>query len=563
MVLNIAIFVMSPYGPRETTYIYRTGNDDFLVTCRLSNEPALCCISHECGEIDHFFALVSGKVGKEYDKILNDFEQLDELKSVSQKITQVELDGGTLQGALKSISDLFDHIMKYIRMHPEDTICVHLDVTGGFRHASMMMLPLIQLLRYNGIQVGKVLYSNFFVKPAIVEDAIELLDMFSLVGGADNFVSFGDVTRLQSYFAGKKMVSNPLKQWLDAMDSLSDTIRICVSYSAMNQVLIHLDYALIQYKDFVASMEKKLGQQELFFSKMITKIEEEYSSILPHGNRSVSPVAIITWCVQKGFLQQAITFYTEWLPQYLVKDHFIDFIDSKIKKACQSQERGYSSWENVLFRTYMPPNGIDLDDYQPVSLQACTNNAYKKGWSSQHFFKTISGKSDRFESFVKRARDLASFVDESKMVDTIFTLPKKDLVRLVVVKSIPKGVDRRDFLAKRLSKTKTADWMIIESVIRLSKKDFNEIFCISEEKNEIIAGKSNTREKVFETLLNQKKISITMDRKSFLRFIFLYSQNVMMIRNRFNHADNDFMGEEADQRISQQLIESLQLLQKK
>lgn len=54
-----------------------------------------------------------------------------------------------------------------------------------------------------------------------------------------------------------------------------------------------------------------------------------------------------------------------------------------------------------------------------------------------------------------------------------------------------------------------------------------------------------------------------MDRKSFLRFIFLYSQNVMMIRNRFNHADNDFMGEEADQRISQQLIESLQLLQKK
>lgn len=164
---------------------------------------------------------------------------------------------------------------------------------------------------------------------------------------------------------------------------------------------------------------------------------------------------------------------------------------------------------------------------------------------------------------MKRARDLASFVDESKMVDTIFTLPKKDLVRLVVVKSIPKGVDRRDFLAKRLSKTKTADWMIIESVIRLSKKDFNEIFCISEEKNEIIAGKSNTREKVFETLLNQKKISITMDRKSFLRFIFLYSQNVMMIRNRFNHADNDFMGEEADQRISQQLIESLQLLQKK
>lgn len=76
MVLNIAIFVMSPYGPRETTYIYRTGNDDFLVTCRLSNEPALCCISHECGGIDHFFALVSGKVGKEYDKILNDFEQL-------------------------------------------------------------------------------------------------------------------------------------------------------------------------------------------------------------------------------------------------------------------------------------------------------------------------------------------------------------------------------------------------------------------------------------------------------------------------------------------------------
>lgn len=89
MTRNIVVFVMSPYNPRPTTYRYDDGNGLFSLTCYLSNEPALRCIAHGCGKIDHYFALVSDQVQEDYNQILSCFEKSPELISVRERITPV------------------------------------------------------------------------------------------------------------------------------------------------------------------------------------------------------------------------------------------------------------------------------------------------------------------------------------------------------------------------------------------------------------------------------------------------------------------------------------------
>lgn len=57
---------------------------------------------------------------------------------------------------------------------------------------------------------------------------------------------------------------------------------------------------------------------------------------------------------QQRILQQATTFYTEWLPPYIVREGFIDYIQEDIIETCKKDGKNFSSWENYLFRSYIP-----------------------------------------------------------------------------------------------------------------------------------------------------------------------------------------------------------------
>ena len=572
MTRNIVVFVMSPYNPRPTTYRYDDGSGLFSFTCYLSNEPALRCIAHGCGKIDHYFALVSDQVQADYDQILSCFEKSPELISVRERITPVPLgDEGTLQGTLPSISKLFDTIQEYIRQNPQDRVRVHLDLTGGFRHTSMMMLPLIRLLQYSGIQLGRILYANFFTDPPVVEDASELMDMFSLVGGADDFVSFGNVSQLRRYFSREDQVSDELKRLLDHMDAVADTIRICVNYPAMNLILRRVSQSLKQYQAFIAT-GPVISHQEVFFSKLLEKIQAEYQSILPDQYKNVSPVAIIAWCIHKGFLQQATTFYTEWLPPYIVREGFIDYIQEDIIEACKKEGKTFSSWENYLFRSYIPAVESPVRFQEHISMQEYVKQCYQNRWGVKRFLGSLNEEDEKlkdFIAFVKQVQIVTACVPPSRLLNYIFALPTDNPLRRVLEKSVPSGIVRIPYLKKRLNKVYSADWMIIESVTRMSKADFNDVFHIVKDTPKAVQNqqsaidRSIARRGVFESLLRHKKISIQMSEGDFLNFIEMYSNNVTMLRNRFNHASADIMSEDEDFQIGQRLMNSLSLLRKR
>lgn len=227
--------------------------------------------------------------------------------------------GDSLEENILQIADIADAITAYAQNFPDCKIKVHADMTGGFRHTSMLMLSIIQLLSYRGIETGDILYSDSGKK--IVYRANEIQRVSLLITGADEFVKFGSVNALLEYFGAnpyddvenlqKYFKDNPsaASELLLAMKNFSDAIKICRTGTIEND-LVRLSK---QIAIFRATGSKDL--QSGLFAKIIATVEAEYGELI---RGSVTRFEIIRWCMKKEFWQQATTLCTEWLPEEIV-----------------------------------------------------------------------------------------------------------------------------------------------------------------------------------------------------------------------------------------------------
>lgn len=163
----------------------------------------------------------------------------------------------------------------------------------------------VRLLKYRGIDIGEVLYSD--PREPIVFRATEIQRMFSLINGADEFVKFGSVEAIGEYFGSNR--PEPLNSLPNAMQSFSEAFKICRT-SAIESELKNLGRHIQTFREC-----KARNIQSELFAKIIDTIQTEYGTLL---EPDVKRLDIIRWCMRKGFWQQAMTLCTEWLPEELV-----------------------------------------------------------------------------------------------------------------------------------------------------------------------------------------------------------------------------------------------------
>lgn len=287
-----------------------------------TNESAIVYIERmlnaQKNSLSKIFLIASDFVKKNNvppNKFVNDVPHLEFLKlRVAKECPQLDgkfsvqdyLDGVTaLKDNILQTAEIADAVMKFAQENFKDKITVHADMTGGFRHASMLMLSIIQLLKYRGLEIGEILYSDPAAKK--VYRANEIQRMFSLITGADEFVNFGSVKALQDYFGTPPPPA--VNDLLNAMNRFSDAIKICRT-SAIEIELAKLGGHI---KDFRKHSYKDLRSE--LFAKIIDRIEREYGDLI---SGQASRIEIIRWCMDKGFWQQAMTLCTEWLPEEFV-----------------------------------------------------------------------------------------------------------------------------------------------------------------------------------------------------------------------------------------------------
>ena len=239
------------------------------------------------------------------------------------------------------VLEMAERIMDYAETKKAqgDTVVLHADLTGGPRHAVMLMFAVMRLLQYNGIEIGKVLYSNMGLK--IVEEVNDVYGIFDLIAGADEFAQFGSVSAILRYFGyDKKILARPphiserLHRLLLAMHGFAEEIKVC-HYGAFAHAVEELSKALKEFRE--GSEADGADINEGMIAQLRFRVEEEYREIL---SDKIDDVKLLRWCVKHGYLQQALTLFTERVPEILKEREVLQLSPEFAAEVQTTQKKG-------------------------------------------------------------------------------------------------------------------------------------------------------------------------------------------------------------------------------
>ena len=572
MTKKIMVFVMSTFSGRPAIE-YNDKDGIFSEMCEHTNEAALKYVSWKLKQENENLAAAFGFVTDEAQKDFARFQGL--FTDYSFAIEQVPLyNNGDMTGSFKSICEMFDVLQKYIGEN-EDVI-IHIDITGGPRHSVMLMLALIQMIKFSGAKVGMVVYANVLrkksqtdVQKGMIEDVGDIMDMFTLISGAEEFASIGNVSQIQKYFEPRGNISWCLNSLLDCMENFSETIRVCGSYDSMKEVLSQLKNNITSYENFLKANKSNLCEQELFFGKLLPKIKNEYADIMPHGGKTATPVQIIRWCAKRKFLQQAVVFYTEWLPDYLIDSKLVEVMEGNVSLECEKHKMDWSSWKIYLFKSYIPPKETSTQQSnKSVEITADKLNyedlrkILTANLSVNQIAVKVRNKNKKFEAFVENLKKLSKKVTFSNFAQIVKGLSEDDPIKIILKKSAPKNTSFNNYLDKRIRTLFNASDVVLAALLNVSREDIVNLFDLEivEKEKKSADEKGQSRKEIFEQLLQDGILRTKLSKENLLQFVAQYNEYVGEWRNKFSHAVSEGSDKEKNMSITQAILDSIALI---
>lgn len=243
-------------------------------------------------------------------------------------------------------------------------ITIHADMTGGMRNASMMMLGVMRLLNFSGLQMGKILYSNWERNRDVnyVEDSQDVYRFFDLVAGATEFAKYGSVEKLADYYnidvfeqkpyTDECNLSRELYELVNAMGYFAQSIKLC-RYGELEDACALLAEKI---QAFTNLAPQNYDVNDKLFATLLPTIEESYKTVLSAHD----DLDIITWCVKQGHLQQAMTLYTERVPEFIDKQGFYtldDAIAKEINKKVKNEEISAANYLLCVWGNHLDQRG--------------------------------------------------------------------------------------------------------------------------------------------------------------------------------------------------------------
>ena len=358
---TVMLVFLSDVKVNESGKVIETEYND-VGKVHTTNESAVRYLFSQEGKIDHLFMFVSGRVQnfmtyRDTEKNIKEYltengsriSHMDYFKKRIEDIlpiegsnyTPVEFDeNSTPAESMRCVLDMAEKIQAYVDSFPVDTdIVLHADCTGGLRHANMMMMAVLRILQYNGVKIGRVLYSNY--QRRVVEEANPIYELFDFVSGAEEFANFGSANAISHYF-DKREQPRVLADLLKAMDVFSDEIRLC-HRSGLMKAAENLKKSIESFeKDDEENLNIRLVRQ------LKARIKKDYSSLL---EENFSILNLIKWCLEHDYLQQALTLYVEGVPDYLYEKRFFQQSDNMEKlQIVMERRKEYQEYTDGFFQ---------------------------------------------------------------------------------------------------------------------------------------------------------------------------------------------------------------------
>ena len=338
--------------------------------------------------------------------------------------------------SMGQIVEMASRIQNYVQAirqeNPGEEIILHVDSTGGPRDAAMMIIGILRLMEYQKITIGKILYSNF--ESHTVDEVNEIYNLFDLIAGAEEFVRFGSVDAIQNYFSGRT-IPKVLQKLLDAMNQFAQAIKIS-RRTEFQRALENLQDA---YKKFGAESENFSTVNNIpalnynLVQQLKIRITQEYAALLERSADDY--VSIIDWCLDHGYIQQALVLYTEAFPYLIVaKDKLLAASPDIIKDLdkCTAKDTMHREKEFLLINDF-DPKGYDskpiFNAYEKfIGRLKDAAKAIRLGtFDFEKFQKDNSGEGliqSDYENYLDLLRDLQKLKSNTEFVADLETFSK-------------------------------------------------------------------------------------------------------------------------------------------
>lgn len=192
-------------------------------------------------------------------------------------------------------------------------------------------------MEFYDIKLKKIVYSKFNRNKkeddkfnGEIFEIDYIYGMYNLINGVSEFVNTGNASQLKIVYQNEKEnmekneLLNEISKVIDTIIQFSDTISLCS--------LKELDVVMKNVQDGINQLEEKYKND-----KQISKAEKEgdfytqiFISLLPlirekmyFNNSEFDYPQLIHWCIDNRMLQQALTIYTEKMPEYYFRKGFI------------------------------------------------------------------------------------------------------------------------------------------------------------------------------------------------------------------------------------------------
>ena len=228
-------------------------------------------------------------------------------------------------------------------VNPGDTIL--LETTGGFRNAVMDLLLTSRVLSYIGVKTACAVYSNQYARR--IEDITHMIGTFDLIGGMQEFTSFGSTRTLRSYY-GTPAADERIERLLRTVERLLDRITLCRTEQLE---------ALLA--DFEAALTDAESCDDVMLKMLLPAFRKKYG-------KKLTILGLIQWCMDSDMLQQAMTIYKERIPVYLLGR--TDLFTIK-PGASREGQKDYQSVEETIFVNQFIRMGCDTSEYKRLKDQ--------------------------------------------------------------------------------------------------------------------------------------------------------------------------------------------------
>ena len=241
-------------------------------------------------------------------------------------------------------------------------IKLYIDTTGGLRNAAMIFLIIGRIMSYLDIEVADVLYTSWKSGVCTVNGIKDIYDLLDLISGFEEFLMFGSVKKLNDYYKTADL-SNQLSLSQDTLDDVlkgMDQFADAINISRRG----NFEKALQQLSQCLSKIDSDKSKTGASFNHNLIRLlgEPIKKTYTPIVNESKDALSYVEWCLERDYIQQALTLFKECVPQFLV-DKGIVIVDEEqfIESLEHSRKEKNKDIVRKALKKWNKSNEKDLD----------------------------------------------------------------------------------------------------------------------------------------------------------------------------------------------------------